>query len=225
MKYFAIGDVHGCSAQLDALLQCRELYEGRRVVFLGDYVDVGPDSKTVIECLLEFKAKHPRTVFLMGNHDLALRSYLRTGDFVAYARVGGIATIRAYCGEVRGDVHAAFAGAIPAAHREFLANVKSYFETKDYLFSHCGYSPGDPLDRSAQSMVLRSHQRLFTGETPLQKVAVCGHYFQRTHVAVLTETLICLDTGCGILSGPLTAAMLPERRVVQVSPGLVIRTN
>jgi len=189
-------------------------------VFLGDFVDVGQDSPGVIDLLLAFRAKRPETVFLQGNHDVGLLTYLRSGDFAAYAEAGGIATIRAYCGEVHGDVRAALERELPQTHCGFLRDLTPYFETKDYLFSHCGYSPESPLDRSVETMVLQSHQRLFENSVPLGKLAVCGHYFQRTRRPFISERVICLDTGCGILGGPLSAVLLPDFRIVQVSTDL-----
>ena len=215
-----VGDIHGCSAQLRVLLEHRELDRNRQVVFLGDFVDVGPDSPGVIDLLLAFRAERPDTVFLQGNHDLGLLTYLRSGDFAAYAAAGGIATIRAYCGEVHGDVRAALEGKMPMTHKAFLRDLTSYLETKDYLFSHCGYSPEWPLDRSVETMVLQSHQRLFENGAPLGKLAVCGHYFQRTRQPFIGQHVVCLDTGCGILGGPLSAATFPDFRIVQVSTDL-----
>lgn len=223
MNYFVIGDIHGCSAQLRILLKQREFLRNRRVIFLGDYVDVGPDTKGVIDDLIAFQKEFPTTLFLRGNHDVALETFLAQGDFAQYAAIGGTATIRAYCRDVCGDVHAAFSSAVPAAHRDFLAQLETFLETEDYLFSHCGYDPKRPMNRSFEVMALQSHQGLFTASPPLQKTAVCGHYFQRTQQPFLGQRVICLDTGCGILGGPLTAALLPERRLVQVSSTLSVQ--
>jgi len=220
MSFFVVGDIHGCSAQLRVLLERRELERNRRVVFLGDFVDVGPDSPGVIDLLLAFRMQRPDTVFLLGNHDLGLLTYLRSGDFAAYAAAGGIATIRAYCGVVHGDVRATLEREMPETHRAFLQDLAPYFETNEYLFSHCGYSPESPEDRSVEAMVLQSHQRLFENGAPLGKLAVCGHYFQRTRRPFITDRVICLDTGCGILGGPLSAVLLPGSGIVQVSPDL-----
>jgi len=220
MKFTVIGDIHGCSSQLRVLLGHRELHEDRRVVFLGDYVDVGPDSPCVIELLLSFAAERPDTVFLQGNHDFGLLAYLTSGDFAAYAEIGGIATIRAYCGSVSGDVRATLKQQIPETHRSFLRDLKPYFETREYLFSHCGYAPETPTDRSVEAMVRHSHQGLFQNGAPLGKLAVCGHYFQRTHRVFISERVVCLDTGCGILQGPLSALWLPELQIVQVPTDL-----
>jgi serine/threonine protein phosphatase 1 len=222
MSFLVVGDIHGSASQLRVLLEHDEFLLDRRVVFLGDYVDIGRDSPQVIDQLMRFRSLHPNSIFLQGNHDFALSAYLNSGDFVSYAQLGGIATIQAYCGEVFGDVHELLKKAIPAKHLEFLAMLQTHFETSDYLFSHCGYAPDAPKDRSQEAMVLRSHQQLFIGQATLAKLSVCGHYFQRTHKPFLSERVICLDTGCGILNGPLTALALPERKLVQVSHDLEI---
>jgi serine/threonine protein phosphatase 1 len=222
MNFFVVGDIHGCSAQLKVLLAHHEFYQDRRIVFLGDFVDVGPDSPGVLDLLLRVRSEHGDAVFLQGNHDAGLLSYLSSGDFAAYAAAGGIPTIQAYCGAVSGDVRASLERELPSAHKTFLANLEPYFETEDYLFSHSGYSPESPGDRSQETMVLRSHQKLFENGAPLGKLAVCGHYFQRTRTPFVTDRVICLDTGCGILGGPLSAILLPEMRIVQVARDLRI---
>jgi len=225
MRYFIVGDIHGCSDQLRVLIEHRNLYQGRQVVFLGDYVDVGTDSRSVIDQLIQFRQRYGNSILLEGNHESALKSFLRTGDFVSYAAIGGLATLRAYSGKVFGDVRKGFERAFPIEHRNFLNSLETYLETKQYLFSHAGYSPSAPLDRSRESMVLRSHQDLFTKPPTLNKLCVCGHYFQKTLMAYLSDRVICLDTGCGILDGPLTAALLPERALVQVNVDLELVTT
>lgn len=222
MRFVVVGDIHGSLPQLTALLELKDEFRGRRAVFLGDYVDVGIQSKGVIDLLLRFRSFHQNAVFLKGNHDVGLLEYLRAANFGTYAENGGIPTIRSYCGEVHGDVHARMLEAVPTSHREFLATLQDYFETQEYLFSHSGYDPTAPSVRSLESMVLENHQGLFQGERTLPKVAICGHYFQNTFRPFLADLFICLDTGCGILSGPLTAMLLPERRIVQVWPDLTV---
>jgi serine/threonine protein phosphatase 1 len=64
MRILAIGDIHGSASQLSALLNLGKLYRGWRVVFLGDFVDVGPDSRAVIELLLAFRKSRADTVFV-----------------------------------------------------------------------------------------------------------------------------------------------------------------
>lgn len=225
MNYFAVGDIHGCPQQLEVLLSNRELYRDRQIILLGDYIDVGPDSRRVIDLLVELRNQGTRVVALEGNHEAALKSFLSDGDFASYARIGGIATIQAYCGEIYGDVRAALDSALPLSHRQFLDSLETFMETAEYLFSHAGYSPSAPFDRSRDAMVLRSHQDLFTTQPTLNKTCVCGHYFQKTRTAHIGRRVVCLDTGCGILNGPVTAALLPERRLIQVTTDLRVNSS
>lgn len=225
MSYFVVGDIHGCASQLEVLLSKRDLYQHRRVIFLGDYVDVGPDSKKVLDLLIALRGEGIDMIALEGNHEAALKAFLSGGDFASYARIGGIATINVYCGEIYGDVRAALAQSLPPSHKEFLASLRTFVETAGYLFSHAGYSPSSPFDRTRDTMVLRSHQDLFTSPPTLDKTSICGHYFQKTRKAHIGPHVICLDTGCGILNGPLTAALMPERKLIQVSPNLSVLTS
>jgi serine/threonine protein phosphatase 1 len=221
--YAIIGDIHGAANQLERLLDQNAALRDREIVFLGDYVDVGGESRSVISLLTEYAAFAPNTVFLCGNHDFFMRDFLQQGDFVRYASQGGLATIRSYVGIAYGNVRQQFRESIPSRHLQFLDGLKTFFETDEYLFSHCGFSPSQPFDRSFDTMVLASHQDLFAPDTFSTKPVVFGHYFQRQRRPWTGRGLICLDTGCGIHSGPLTALLLPERRFLSVDVDLSIK--
>jgi len=222
LRYIAVGDIHGASDQLERLLEQNELFVGRRAVFLGDYVDVGANGKSVISVLRRFGELAPDTVFLCGNHEFLLKEYYNVGNFVEYACRGGLPTIRSYLGKAFADVHEQFRKSVPQDHLEFLRNLAPFFETPDYLFSHAGFSAFDPSNRSFSTMVLASHQELFLDATPPEKVAVFGHYFRRDHRPWVGRNMLCIDTGCGIIQGPLTAVLLPEKRFVSIRPNLTI---
>ena len=206
----AVGDIHGCSEQLQKILDLPELQEERQVVFLGDYVDVGPNSKKVIELLTNFRSQNPRATFLLGNHEIEMLNYLKTGDFARYAQQGGLSTIRSYCGPIVGNVHEAFTSAVPNEHLAFLSDLELYLDTGDYFFSHAGFDPDQPLDRSIRSLAATSHDvtRLKGGLS--DKTVVCGHYYQKSGLPAICPKFIGLDTGCGTLRGPLTALRLPS---------------
>lgn len=225
VAYTVVGDIHGSLDQLQCLLGKHELFTRRKAVFLGDYVDVGPDGKSVISRLLRFAALAPDSVFLCGNHDFLMMDYYRSGDFVRYATRDGLPTIRSYVGEAFGNVHQQFRASVPAEHLKFVEELKPFFEPRDYLFSHCGYSVSEQSDRSLRTMVLTSHQDLFTSPKPLDKYVVFGHYFQRTHRPRVRQNLVCLDTGCGINGGPLTALLLPEKICFSVRADLSIQST
>jgi serine/threonine protein phosphatase 1 len=138
----AIGDIHGDASRLEALLAKLEL-GSRRLVFLGDYIDRGPDSRRVLDMVCGVASSlGERVVFLAGNHELALLRYLVDHDLPRFAAYGGIATIRSY--GVRspvGDVAAAFRAALPAAHINFLESLRASFEIDGILLSHAGLDP------------------------------------------------------------------------------------
>jgi serine/threonine protein phosphatase 1 len=214
-----VGDVHGDAERLKELLR-QTAAKQRRIVFVGDYVNRGPASRDVLETLVEARrAMGEHIVLLAGNHEVALLYYLDTGDFVSFARHGGGATVRSYVGTAHGDVHGQLQRALPAAHEDLLRNgLVLYYENESVFISHAGFDPSKPDDRSVASMTL-GHPELFT---PVGRAAqprpliVCGHYVQRDQRPFDVSGLICLDTGCGTLGGPLNALLLPERKFVVV---------
>ena len=97
-RVIAIGDVHGCADELRALIQQLPLERDTLVVFLGDYIDRGPDSRGVVDTVLELE-QYCEVVCLLGNHELMLREYLAGTDPRLIARFiynGGSATLASY---------------------------------------------------------------------------------------------------------------------------------
>lgn len=218
-EFIAVGDIHGEAEQLTALLK-RLAYLSRRFIFLGDYVDRGPQSRQVIDLLLDFEIAR-NVMFLCGNHDWAFSQFVNGGSFANFAQIGGIETIRSYTGEVRGDVKVSLLHHLPTRHRQFFDRLQPYAEEDEYLLSHAGYDPLQPNDRSFDNMVLASHKELFFRKD-LSVPLVCGHYVQRSSKPYVCGNTICIDTGCGTLNGYLTAVIMPERTFVQVAPDLKI---
>lgn len=208
-----IGDIHGEADHLAALLPS---LNGRRLIFVGDYVNRGPESPRVIEQLITLKRAHADTVCLLGNHEVAFLSFLAgTMPFYEFAGVGGIATIRSYISHVREDVRQELVRAIPYEHRLFIGSCGLFFETDDLFVSHCGIDPSDPLSRQEADVVMSRHESLFAPKFSAPKLVVCGHYAQGSRAPYVNNNFICIDTGCGTFGGPLTALLLPERTFVQ----------
>ena len=90
-----IGDIHGCITPLMELLEAVE-DRADTIIFLGDYIDRGVDSKKVVDEILELKKRHRQVITLMGNHEFMLRNYLMGYDEGMFLRVGGIETIASY---------------------------------------------------------------------------------------------------------------------------------
>ena len=222
MALYAIGDVHGCARTLDALLDALPPLGPRdTVVFLGDYVDRGPDSPGVLERLLGFEAAAahgtgPACVFLRGNHDQMMLDYTAgAGDVELWFANGGQATLDAY----------ALAGypALPADHVDFLARTVLWHVQDGFAFVHAGLDPArsvaDNLDDADPDVLLWTRAHLTAGLDAWEMPVVCGH--TPTPAPVNLPRLINLDTGAVFAGreglGRLTAVALPERRFTSVS--------
>jgi serine/threonine protein phosphatase 1 len=208
-----IGDIHADSVRLSALLG---KIGNRRLVFLGDYVDRGPNSREVIEVLLEIRNRGLNPIFLSGNHEIGLLAFLSGKlSFLEYAWMGGLSTIRSYIGKPNDDVRSELVAAMPRPHFEFLSNCKPFFETNQFVASHAGINPARPESRALAEIVLGRHPSLFDNDVRLSKLVICGHYLQTTQTPFVSNSVICLNTGGGTIEGPLTALLYPEMTFLQ----------
>lgn len=214
-KVAFIGDIHGDRNRLVGLLAKLD-HRNRRMIFLGDYVDHGPDSRGVVEILLEIAHRQPNSVFLSGNHEIGLLAFLAGKlPFLEYGWMGGLATIRSYLGKANRDVRAELVAAIPTLHFEFLSSCKPFFETNQFVACHAGVNPARPESRELTDIVLGRHPDLFSESPKLGKLVVCGHYLQTTQTPFAGNSVVCLNTGCGTMGGPATALLYPEMTFLQ----------
>jgi serine/threonine protein phosphatase 1 len=214
MSLIAIGDVHGCALTLDALIRSLDIQADDHLVFIGDYIDRGPDSKGVIDRLFALREKHTCT-FLRGNHEELMLGYLDDGEYDLWAINGGVATLESYGAVGNGSV-------IPDEHVEFIRETKMYLETDEFFFVHAGLKPGltivENLEAGDEKVFLWERGHLKATDLPWEKTVVCGH----TPVSepMDTEKLINIDTGCVFYTHPslghLTAVRLPERRYFRI---------
>ena len=212
-KLAFVGDIHGDNLRLSALVA---KLGRRRLVFLGDYVDRGPNSREVIQILLEIAKREENPVFLSGNHEIGLLAYLSGRlSFLEYAWMGGVYTIRNYIGRAIDDVRAELAAAMPRSHYEFLSACKTFFETDEFVACHAGINPVHSESREVADIVLGRHPSLFHDNLRLSKLVICGHYLQSTLMPFVSSSVICLNTGCGTIEGPVTALLYPEMTILQ----------
>ncbi|MDX1421365.1 MAG: metallophosphoesterase [Rubricoccaceae bacterium] len=221
MALYAIGDVHGCAATLDRLLDRLALTPDDRVVFIGDYVDRGPASPAVLDRLLQLEAdaadgRGPGCVFLRGNHDQMMLDYVdgAPNAYELWRINGGMATLAGYMAGGRVE--------IPEAHIAFLERTPAVHEEGGFVFVHAGLDPrrsvAENLARPDPRVFLwtRAHLDADLGrwETPV----VCGHTPQPEPLN--RPNLINIDTGAVYHHlpgfGTLTAVRLPERTFVRV---------
>ena len=153
----AIADLHGQRATLERLLVRLELlpdWPRCAVVFLGDFVDRGPDVRGTIDLVLDLASRHPVVAAVMGNHDMALVRAARLDDGPPSTywadgyrdRYDHQATFLSYLGHPpRHDAWdrelEELRDAIPRNHRDFLATLPWLVEAPGHLFVHCGLSP------------------------------------------------------------------------------------
>jgi len=212
-RFAFIGDIHGDSVRLSALLGN---IDSRRLVFLGDYVDHGPNSPEVVEILMELANRKANPVFLFGNHEVALLAFLSGKlSFLEYAWMGGLSTIRGYIGKASKDVRSELGTAMPISHREFLSNCKPFFETDQLVASHAGINPACPESREFAEIILGRYPSLFNGNLRFNKLVICGHYLQTNLKPFAENGVICLNTGSGTIEGPVTALLYPEMTFLQ----------
>ncbi|PSQ64239.1 MAG: serine/threonine protein phosphatase [Bacteroidetes bacterium QH_1_61_8] len=216
MGLIAIGDIHGCANSFEALLEEINPTSDDHLLFVGDYIDRGPDSRGVIDRLLDLREEVECT-FLRGNHESLMLGYLNDGAFNLWRVNGGVSTLQSYLGDdEEGDVE------IPDEHVEFVRDTEVYYETDDFFFVHAGLKPDltikENLDRNDEKVFMWEREHLGAEAFAWEKTVVCGHTPRPEPIN--REKLILIDTGCVYHMQPgmgrLTAVRLPEREFIDV---------
>lgn len=207
MRIFAIGDIHGCAEALEKLLGRLPVDWGADlVIFLGDYIDRGPEPRRVIEKVMELRKLYPeRVIALRGNHEWMFLRYLRGIEPEVFLFNGGEATLRAYYREGKLD--------IPEEHRIFLEGLPLYYETEDYFFVHAGVRPERPLHNQEEEDLLWIREGFYYYPGTFPKKIVFGH--TPFPEPLLLPDRLGIDTGC-VYGGKLTAIELPAEKIYQV---------
>ena len=212
MRIYAVGDIHGHLDKLESLMNKLPLFPDDRLVFLGDYIDRGPDSRGVISLLLQIKEQH-NCVFLCGNHEHMMRDYLqgcRVYDRELWILNGGSYCLQSYgiVDPVPGSV------VIPSEHTTFLQSLKYYHQEPGFVFVHGGLKPHLPLEKNRWKDILWPRSAFYTSRYHWPEgVVVFGHTpFDKP---LVESNKIGIDTGHAG-AGPLTSVRLPELEFFQV---------
>jgi len=221
-RVYAVGDIHGQNERLGKLHEriladAETAAEPRRViVYVGDYIDRGPDAAGVLDTLIERPLSGFDSVFLKGNHEDFMLRFL-DGDLEAGARWfanGGEATLTSYGVDVTEKWpdyteliawRDALERALPAAHRRFLDTLELSHVEGNYAFVHAGVRPGRPLAAQEPRDLMWIREEFHASKANHGYVVVHGHSVSST--AVNKVNRIGIDTGAGY-GRALTAVVL-----------------
>lgn len=227
-RIYAIGDIHGCLEELEQvqasirrdLLSCP--HPDPVVIYIGDFMDRGPDSKGVIDNLIVQGDGLVETHFLRGNHDLMLLDYLANPKTMATKelhwlnpRLGGSETLKSYgINPDDDDVHGRFQSAYPQVHNDFLTSLLLYVEIGSYVFVHAGIRPDVPMNKQVEQDFIWIREPFLSdtkdhgfivvhGHTPVKQVENHGNRIAIDTGVVFGRHLSCLvleDEAQGLLS-------------------------
>jgi len=225
VRIYAIGDVHGRADLLEQVLSRIDRDLSKRPspraihVFVGDYVDRGPNARAVIDRLVE-RAKTHELVCLKGNHESYLIEFLDAPTILeAWRHFGGLETLLSYglTPSVKPDaaaqvnLAAALNRAMPYTHREFLQNLSLSFTCGDFFFAHAGIRPGIPLAQQREEDLLWIREDFLSCSKKFGKIVVHGH------TPVLEPDIrpnrINIDTGA-FATGRLTCLILERDELI-----------
>ena len=199
MRTLAIGDIHGCSKALDLVLRMARVKKSDTIITLGDYVDRGPDTKTVLDRLIWLQTQC-RVIALRGNHEVMMLESRtdpeRHEDWLSH---GGGQTLRSYAPKKDNPG----LNEVPEAHWQFMENTLPWHETEAHVYVHAGLVPDYPLAEQPDYALYWDFISPLTAAHCSGKTVICGHTSQRSGRPLNLGHTVCLDTyayGGGFLS-------------------------
>ena len=220
-RLYAIGDVHGRFDLLSRLLALMTddaaHYPGisKRLIFLGDYIDRGPDSRNVLRCLTEDLPQEFSPILLRGNHEQVLLDFMAGDDAIleSWLYFGGTATLASYGLNLYGQrnlspsfVRDLAREKIPTVHWDLLQATRMDYTCGSYYFVHAGIRPGVLLEHQSDQDKLWIRQEFLTSKADHGKMIIHGHTIS-SHGPDIQPNRIGIDTGA-YATGKLTCLVL-----------------
>lgn len=218
-RVFVFGDIHGCPKEPEILLRYLEDKEGLDqndlMVFLGDYIDRGPDSKAVIEVVIDLKKRFPNTRFLKGNHEDMMLDFLGFGGNLGQAFLynGGLETIQSYGISVFSPANE-MVEALPPEHFRFFCELESILMLDKFVCVHAGLNPLRDLETQQDDEAFWIRDEFLNNIHSFEKTVVFGH---TPHQEVFEHLPYKMGIDTGLVFGnKLTCVELTSGKVWQV---------
>ncbi|MBI5557548.1 MAG: serine/threonine protein phosphatase [Deltaproteobacteria bacterium] len=212
-KTFAIGDIHGCHGSLLALLDNIQPDLSRdTLIFLGDYIDRGPDSKKVVSEIIRLMEEAPgRVIPLMGNHEQIFLATLAGEEHEFFLRMGGDSTLISY--GIKPPFSGQLASFIPVSHFHFFRELLLFWEDRDYIYVHAGLQPQVHLSQQSPRWCCWARDQFLNSTYDFGKRVIFAHTpFSKPR---LERNKIGIDTGA-VYGGSLTCLVLPDLEFISV---------
>ena len=219
-RVYVVGDIHGVVNEPAILLRYLEETEGLTqddlVVFLGDYIDRGPDTKEVIDLMLEFGSKFPATRFLKGNHEDMMLDFLGFGGNLGQAFLynGGLETIQSYGISVFAPPKE-MVEALPPEHFKFYCELESILVIDNFICVHAGLNPLRDLESQDDNEVFWIRDEFLNNIHSFDKVVIFGHT-PHQELFVHLPYKVGLDTGL-VFGNKLSCMELKSGRVFEIA--------
>ena len=227
MNIFAIGDIHGSLNELTSLhkkILTHDKFDVKNdlIIYLGDYIDRGKNSKEVINQILKLKNNKIKTVNLMGNHDEFMIDFLfnNKNNIENWLNFGLDQTLRSYGIEVVDFIKDGFGDDIidqlrntllstmNEEHINFFKSLELSFSSENYLFVHAGIDPNKKLeDQTKENFLWSRSKSFFDKDFKSEKIIVHGHTPEENIINNLFR--INIDSGC-YFSGKLSSVCLSD---------------
>ena len=216
-KFYLVGDIHGQLSKLENLFSKIEQDNEADdlIIFLGDYIDRGPQSFEVIEFLLKLNSGH-NIVCLMGNHEDMFLRFVSVGDnYNNYMANGGKYTIKSY---IRNNKDFK----IPESHKKFYNSLKLYYEGESFIAVHAGINPRvKNITDQERDELIWIRKDFYQYDKKWDKTIVFGHtptiYINKSKDVYIDNerNIIGIDTNAMSEGFPLSCIRLPDRKIYQ----------
>ena len=209
MKTIVIGDIHGCYNELKLLISdliTRNVYNHKkdRLIFLGDYIDRGDDSRLVIKFIRELQKNHDNVIALMGNHEDMALGYFGSHREYGWLYNGYKHTLDSYEGydsEFLDDL-------------KWMENLPLYYEDDDFVYVHAGIDKRYPMNEQLRDTLLWAREEFIYDMSEYDKRVIFGHTPRHFKPYYSNGNDICIDSGC-VFGGSLTALVIEDGKEIE----------